>query len=148
MVQVRSATTADMELISILLTAMYEGGPKAGVLPSTKAVRDLQVANFITADYGHVWVAEDGTALVGIICALHVGNPIGDGSVVMETGWFVLPEYRSTGVGGRLFVAFYDWAAAIGATCISVDAWHPSVQAMLSKRGFQCTEVLYTKRLR
>jgi GNAT superfamily N-acetyltransferase len=100
---------------------------------------------------GVIFVAEDNNKIIGYLA----------GDIKNATSWrkkmkivegesmFVLPEYRSQGIGSKLFEEFFKWAKEKGATRVSLTASFANVKAIkfYKKLGFKEYDLVLEKEL-
>lgn len=102
-------------------------------------------------DRGFLFVAEsDGKAIGcagGLIAPLFINDQV---TAAQEMFWFILPEYRGSGVGGRLLAAIKGAAQAAGCKYVTVSllASSPDFAAKIYERaGFRPSDRAFTLEL-
>jgi GNAT superfamily N-acetyltransferase len=100
---VRAASSADLPALVSLVRRYWEFEGIAGF----DALRVELVLKQLFADpaLGTVWVAESGARLAGYLIAVRVLSVEHQGTMGEIDEFFVVPEARGQGVGGRLLAA-------------------------------------------
>jgi ribosomal protein S18 acetylase RimI-like enzyme len=139
-VEVRPATTADVEALVTLWTELAE---IADLKPSPDLVRSRVEDSLGDCGYKTLVALED-TAVVGFLnYAIELTSPLADTPAVVVSGMHVGHDERRRGVGAALLEAVLTVAEEIGATEISVKV-PPEMRAAnryLAKLGFAPTLV-------
>lgn len=97
---------------------------------------------------GASFVAQQGDQIVGMILSMRVPELwIPNIIRLRELAWFVLPEYRHTSVGARLFAAYKEKAETMRKegkiTGFTMTKLHNSDDFNYEKRGFKFIEATY-----
>lgn len=99
----------------------------------------------------YVWLAEVESKTVGILIALVEPNMwIPKLKQMRELVWFVLPEYRNTTIGAKLFLEYCNTAEEL-LKKKSINGYFTTIMPTtksidLEKRGFELKEYTYLKR--
>lgn len=99
---------------------------------------------------GSIWIAYEGTKPIGLLMAFLEPNMWTPNLVQFrELVWFVLPKYRNTTVGGRLFHYFMEQGQELlaqgqchGIVTTTMTTTRP---VGLERRGFRLMEQTYVK---
>lgn len=93
---------------------------------------------------------EDGVVIMsdnGFIAAIRNPYVFGSIYVATELGWWVEPEYRSTGQGADLIEAFEFWATRVGCKMCTLISLDDELGKYYEKRGYVLSERAYMKEL-
>lgn len=99
---------------------------------------------------GHIWLAYQDDRPVGILAAVIEPNMwIPEIHQMREIVWFVRPEYRSTSLGGKMWLKYQEKAEMLlksgrisGYFTTKMTTTDP---INLERRGFRLTEMTYLK---
>lgn len=138
----RQGTIEDAEAIAVLAqlfladSVYHQTAPGADVRPLVDLVLKL----------GAVVVAESEGHLVGFIGWMVATHPIGGFHYADEQAWYVLPAYRSQGVGLELLKNLTDWARTAGLFMVKLSApAGTKIGAVYEGLGFTALETAYVK---
>ncbi len=96
-----------------------------------------------------IFVAEDAGAIVGLIAAFPMEEPISRQTQLDELVWWVEPAYRRGSVGPRLLRALETWARQKGIKlCKMIAPVDTTVGRFYERQGYVAIETSYIKRLR
>ena len=147
---IRLATRTDFADIIVLLQDYFlESSYGHHVMESV----DQQYATrllFQVSQQGRIWLSHDDDKLTGILAVSREANTWFPKKIaIKEFIWFVKKEYRSTSAGGRLFVAYEQWAQQelnMGrAHAYFMTEMSTTKPIDLERRGFRLAERLYIK---
>lgn len=96
--------------------------------------------SLIAGERGVVYVAEQGTAIVGYVAgAVQKPHSGYTGRRAELENMFVSPERRSMGIGAKLVEAFYAWCRQQSVDYVMVTAFSPNTRAIAfyKKQGFE-----------
>jgi len=145
---IREATLADMDaLVDIgrhALSGSIQDVAFGFVVDSFKE----HISVLIEGKNSRVFVWDDG--IIKGVVSLGIGPYIAnrDKLVAVESHWFVMPQYRQSSIGIRLFEHAENWAWENGAELIMFS--RPSDNARLvqfyERRGYRPVQSTYAKR--
>jgi hypothetical protein len=117
---------------------------------ASKDVEHLGRLAFTFINSGYVWLAFDGEEPVGLLAAImepNMWNP--KIRQMRELIWYVVPEKRTSTIGGRLFKQYClkgEELKSQGKINVYFTSMMSSTQSCdLESRGFRCTEKTYIK---
>lgn len=117
---------------------------KHSLIPMQEGSATLIVANLIETAYFQIVETTVGKS-VGFICGVltpHMLNP--DIVVLTELFWWVMPEYRGSHAGSRLFIEFEQYGKKHADWVImTLEENSPVRPESLEKRGFRLKERNY-----
>ena len=144
---IRLAEPRDLEAVAALAVKMRDETHWKDVQftpnPEAAAIWMLAVLS-MSPDY-MLYVAEDYGKIVGFCLGILTAHPfVASVPIVAELGWYVLPEYRQTGIGWRLWEEVVAWGNQLGAKAAS---YHKPFATKQDRYGFHAIEVVYWRDL-
>jgi N-acetylglutamate synthase-like GNAT family acetyltransferase len=150
MISIRTATRSDLRSIIDLLAGYF-----------AESTYGLHVNEQVDADHatrllfqvlhqGRIWLAYDDAELVGVLAVVREPNVWFPKKIALkEVAWYVTKAARTTSAGGRLFLAYEQWAQEQLSNGM-VDAYFMTEMSTTSpidfeRRGFRLAERLYIK---
>jgi RimJ/RimL family protein N-acetyltransferase len=104
----------------------------------------LFLENIMYHQRGVVFVAEKDDKLIGGIAGLVSSHPYNfNRTLLSESFWYVLPEYRNTSAGAKLIIAFTEWGKDnpnVDEITMSLLPSSPDLFTSLEKKGYKLTE--------
>lgn len=137
---VRMATGSDWQIANKLA---YKFCTEAYGKWTDKAVVTDLVESLIFDDDKVMFLYEEKGFLAGVLNRFILGGQ----TMAVELGWYVLPEYRKSGVGKDLIGAFEAWALSRGCDLITMVSIDNDVGAYYEKNGYKLYERTYMKEL-
>jgi N-acetylglutamate synthase-like GNAT family acetyltransferase len=150
---IRSAGYKDTKVIVELLQHFLSETAYSQGQAAANNVEHLSKIAWATLQNGNIWLAEADGKSVGLLAAIREQNMWSPKSVQMrEICWFVLPEYRSGTIGGRLFKTYCETADSLLESG-KIDGYFTTKMSTtdnidLSRRGFRLTEQTFIKELK
>ncbi len=158
---VRPATQADAHRLAVSRFRFRSRTDATGPLA---AGAPLEVEGHFVARATHViderlrsgrwfaWIAEQGDAVVGhlflqLVEKLPNPSPSEPETLGYLTSFFVEPDSRGGGVGGRLLDALESFAARAGVEKIFMSGATPMSRPLYARRGYRSSDDLLEKRL-
>ena len=140
--RVRRATSGDVPWLCDALEAFAGEYPAQLPLADNRPHSEALVAHLLDTQFVAIAQTADAepVGLLAALCEPHPFNP--SLRIASELWWWVVPAYRGSTAGGRLFAAFEAWAREQGAHAIAVtlEATSPLADAALVARGYAPTE--------
>jgi GNAT superfamily N-acetyltransferase len=134
-VLIRPATNKDRPRLVELCGALFreDGGARdqSTVVDWPAKNGDRYFRDLAVGSHGTCWVADDA----GRVCGYLVGRmrPVSDMRTVRVAEleeMYVAPQWRCTGIGGKLVDAFFEWAHTHGADRAAVTAYATNERAL------------------
>jgi ribosomal protein S18 acetylase RimI-like enzyme len=145
MVAIRPATKEDLQTVQQLSKALFDDPTSAGdkfsdhSWPISKAGYKAFESS-ITNPEEALWVAVDGQAIIGFLCAGPAAplewRPV---KRVELLSFYVMPTYRNHDIGHQLCLQFFAWARQQKAQTATVSAYADNERgiAFYKKMGFR-----------
>jgi hypothetical protein len=150
---IRSADYKDTKVIVELLQHFMKETAYGHANVAGNDVEHLSKIAWMVLQHGRVWLAEvDGTP-AGLLLAVVEPNMWAPRvRQLRELCWFVLPEYRNTLVGGRLFKKYCEYGDSLMETG-KINQYFTTIMSTtetidLGRRGFRSTEQTFIKELK
>ena len=147
---IRLATHEDTLIILDLLQNFLLDTSYNQARLASKNTEHLCKLIWMTQQYGYVWLGYKDDKPVGLLMAIKEPNMwLPQAHELKEIVWFVLPEYRSTSIGGRLFLKYQEKGEELLKKG-SIQGYFTTKMTTTesidySKRGFRLTESTYIK---
>ncbi len=109
----------------------------------------LQALFAVALKAGVIFLADTGTAIVGMLALVVVPHMLTGESYAEELCWWVEPEARGGTAAWRLLAAAEDYARQQHLSCLKMvqPAGEPTVGKIYTRRGFRPVEVVFVLRL-
>lgn len=148
MVNIRKATVADLPALHACAKEFYSASE---FLTKFNLDRFILIWDqFITAEIGVIFIAEDGPEIMGCLGGMYHQDFYGEDLIAEEFFWFVRKEARGT-FGVRLYKMFETWAREKGAVSIQMvhlmDSMPEKLESFYKNLGYKPVEIRYTKPL-
>lgn len=120
---------------------------------ATEAAKDLEHLTKIVwtcLQFGYVWIAYNEEEPIGILMAVKEPNMwYPKANQLRELVWYVVPEHRSTTIGGKLFLSYCQKAEKLLQSGI-IEGYFTTRMTTTDpinyeRRGFRLTEQTYLK---
>lgn len=151
-IQITTADFCDFNALVKMATEFFNSTHYAELQHDPSAIpRSMQRAVRLLSDPPHILlIAKDEFGLPLGMIGLFVTPHLFLANVISanEVAWWVTPEGREAGVGGKLLAAAEEAAKQVGVRVIQMLALSDSpgaVHEVYRKRGYQQTETAYTK---
>jgi N-acetylglutamate synthase-like GNAT family acetyltransferase len=150
---IRSAGYKDTKVIVELLQQFLKETSYAQADVAANNREHLSKITWATLQHGNIWLAEIDEVAVGLLAAIREPNMWSPRTVQMrEICWYVLPEYRSGTIGGRLFKTYCATADSLlesgKITGYFTTKMSTTDDIDLGRRGFRLTEQTFLKELK
>ena len=142
---IREAMESDVPAIAALVRAFGESRAFREPFTADEGLVSNLCVDLIGSDDGTVFVAEQGTRVVGVLALCLVQHPLSREISASEIVWFVAPGHRGSGL--LLLYAAEDWASARQAVRFSLIAPTPQTQRVYQRLGYQPMEPIYVRAL-
>lgn len=143
---IKQAQTTDLERIIPLGQLFFEECELPGTFNPQVFIETF--TELMVNDMAEVWIAEEGTSIVGAIGGLFTRDIFTGDLVAVENFWYVHKDFRRT-VGLRLFDRFREQAIARGMRRLQMGAIIHStsflgVRELFRKYGMMPLETYFT----
>jgi GNAT superfamily N-acetyltransferase len=148
--QVRKATESDLSQYVVLAEEFHVASPMHGVISFDSVGYAKFFSESIQNESVGIWLAEVDGLMVGISGAIAYPlyfNP--SALVVQELWWWLTPEARGSGAGGKMFKQIEEWAKERNASALFMIALEDDRAAKMEKlyvrAGFKPMERTFIK---
>ena len=147
---IRLATHADTPLIVELLKKFLSETSYSQAQEASENQEHLCKMTWTVQQYGYTWLGFVDDEPVGLLMAVKEPNAWFPKAIQFrELVWYVLPEYRSCSIGGKLFINYCKKAEELKKKG-SIQGYFTTKMTTtdsidLERRGFRLTESTYIK---
>lgn len=134
---VRTATSADLDAYTEMLAEFHAASPMANVAPYDPVkTRAFLAASLENSDI-LLLVGEMQGEIVGVTSCLLYPLYFSQSAVGQELWWWLTPKARGSGIGKQMFQAIEAWAKGKGATALFMIALEDERAAAMEKVYFR-----------
>ncbi len=149
---IRLASHKDTMIIIGLLRSFLGETSYKQAQRATENLEHLCKLVWTVQQHGYIWLAYINERPVGLLMAIKEPNMwVPEAKELREIVWYVLPEYRKSSIGGKLFLTYCELGNDLLHSKL-IDGYFttrmPTTDSIdLERRGFRLTEQTYLKEL-
>lgn len=146
-ITIREATATDVEELVRMMGRFHAESIYHAHFPFNADFLRVFIPTVLAGGAGTAFVADAGTALVGMLAVATCPHLMSGQTVAMELCWWMEPEVRGGRAALRLIRAAEAWAATRGAFALQLAAPDDRVGAFYERLGYERLEAHYQRRV-